>query len=41
VNEILTQFHPDYASLRRYMVDYGMMQRQGGIYWRINDIPNT
>ena len=40
VNEILTQFHPDYASLRRYMVDYGMMQRQGGIYWRIDSSSN-
>ncbi|KAA3664405.1 MAG: DUF2087 domain-containing protein [Chloroflexi bacterium] len=35
VNEILTQFHPDYAFWRRMMVDYGEMQRQRGIYWRV------
>ncbi len=38
VNEILTQFHPDYATLRRDMIDYGMMQRQSGIYWRVKTV---
>jgi hypothetical protein len=33
VNEILMRFHEDYASLRRYLVDYGLMARENGIYW--------
>ncbi|WP_137670293.1 DUF2087 domain-containing protein [Paenibacillus naphthalenovorans] len=35
VNRILEQAHPDYASLRRYMVDYGFMERldDGSSYW--------
>lgn len=33
VNEILKRFHEDYASLRRYLVDYEMMARENGIYW--------
>ena len=34
VNEILQQVDPDYAMLRRYLVDAGLMQRDQGIYWR-------
>lgn len=34
VNEILKQHHPDYAQLRRGMVDFGLMARDKGIYWR-------
>lgn len=34
VNEILAQVDPDYAALRRYLVDAGLMQRDHGIYWR-------
>jgi len=35
VNAILTQFHEDYAVLRRSLVDYGFMRRErgGGHYW--------
>jgi hypothetical protein len=35
VNEILKRFHEDYASLRRYLVDYGLMARENGEYWVI------
>lgn len=35
VNAILAEFHNDYASLRRYLVDYGFMTRRGGIYRRV------
>jgi biotin operon repressor len=35
VNEILKQFHPDCATLRRQMVDFGFMARQNNIYWRL------
>ena len=36
VNEILARFHEDTASLRRELVGYGMMEREGGggEYWR-------
>ncbi|MBW3589609.1 MAG: DUF2087 domain-containing protein, partial [Actinobacteria bacterium] len=28
------RYHPDHASLRRYLVDEGFLQRSGGRYWR-------
>jgi len=36
VNEILSQFHEDTATLRRELVGYGLMEREGGggEYWR-------
>lgn len=34
VNEILGRFHGDVASLRRYLVDEGFMERARGRYWR-------
>lgn len=35
VNAILTEAHSDYATLRRYLVDYGFMRREraGSNYW--------
>lgn len=35
VNEIIQQHHPDYASLRRFLVDHGLMKREKGVYWRV------
>jgi predicted transcriptional regulator len=36
VNEILAQYHEDTATLRRELVGFGLMQREGGggEYWR-------
>jgi hypothetical protein len=34
VNEVLTRFHPDYAALRRYLVENGFMTREHNVYWR-------
>ncbi len=34
VNEIIGRFHADTASLRRALIDYKLMQRTNGIYWR-------
>lgn len=36
VNEMLSRFHEDTATLRRELVGYGLMQREGGggDYWR-------
>jgi predicted transcriptional regulator len=37
INEMLARFHADTATLRRELVGYGLMQRQGGggEYWRV------
>jgi hypothetical protein len=35
VNQMLRRYHEDHAALRRYMVDNGQLQREKGIYWRI------
>lgn len=34
VNTVLGCVHPDYASLRRYLVDEGFLERRRGFYWR-------
>jgi hypothetical protein len=34
VNELLTSLHDDHAALRRYLVDEGLLERQGGVYRR-------
>jgi len=36
VNEILSNYHEDYASLRRELIDFALMKREGGgrEYWR-------
>lgn len=34
VNAMLTQYHPDFATLRRDLVDYGFLTRNHGIYRR-------
>lgn len=34
VNFTLQLFHADYAALRRYLVDEGIMTRAEGVYWR-------
>ncbi|MFC6082433.1 DUF2087 domain-containing protein [Sphaerisporangium aureirubrum] len=34
VNVALRAFHDDYAALRRYLVDEGMLARAHNVYWR-------
>lgn len=34
VNTILGGFHADHATLRRYLVDEGLLAREAGVYWR-------
>jgi hypothetical protein len=34
VNEMLLKVHPDYAALRRYLVDEEFLHRRDGFYWR-------
>jgi hypothetical protein len=37
VNQVLSRFHPDTASLRRYLISYKLMARDadGAHYWRV------
>lgn len=34
VNGLLGRYYDDFAALRRYMVDEGLMKREAGVYWR-------
>jgi len=34
VNEILLAYYPDYAALRRYLVEEDFLARESGVYWR-------
>ena len=36
VNEIIKRHHPDSAALRRELVDHRYLQREKGVYWRID-----
>lgn len=35
VNQILERYHADYAQLRRDLVETGLMKREKGIYWKV------
>ncbi len=35
VNEILQRYHPDASFLRRELIAEKLMQREGGLYWRL------
>ena len=35
VNEIIERHHPDFATLRRELIDTRLMQRESGIYWLV------
>lgn len=41
VNRILTRRHPDFASLRRFLVDEELLQRKRSLYWRTGSVPNV
>ena len=34
VNAVLEEFHDDYVTLRRYLVDEGLLERNAGVYRR-------
>ncbi len=34
VNSILGAFNPDWSTLRRHLVDEGMLDRDHNVYWR-------
>jgi DNA-binding transcriptional ArsR family regulator len=35
LNEVIKQVHPDASSLRRALVSWKFMRREGGVYWRV------
>jgi hypothetical protein len=35
VNAVLSQYHPDFCALRRYLVDEEFLGRSEGMYWRV------
>ena len=35
VNDIIAQYNPDYATLRRGLIDAQLMERDHGVYWRV------
>lgn len=41
VNRTISRRHPDFAALRRYLVDEELMQRRRGVYWRTGTVPNV
>ena len=41
LNEQLKQLHPDFASLRRYLIDHKLMAREKNIYWRLPITENS
>jgi len=41
VNRVIARRHPDFAALRRYLVDEELMQRRRGVYWRTGSMPNV
>ncbi len=40
-NDVLRTFWPDYAALRRYLVDEGFLDRADGVYWRAGGTVET
>ena len=40
VNDILGRRHPDFAALRRLLVDEELLQRRNSVYWRTGSVPN-
>ncbi len=37
LNDIIAEVHEDYCTIRREMVDWKIMAREGGRYWRLDD----
>src|SRR2546421_7582700 len=40
VNRMISRRHPDFAALRRYLVDEELMQRRRGVYCRTSTLSN-
>jgi len=36
-NELIRQHHPDFATIRRELVEFGFMNRERSVYWRVDE----
>ncbi len=36
LNEIIAKYHPDTAALRRHMIEYGILERDGESVYRVS-----
>lgn len=41
LNRIISRRHPDFAALRRHLVDEEIMQRRYAVYWRTGSVANV
>ena len=41
VNRVVSRRHPDFATIRRRLVDEDLMQRQRSVYWRTGTVTNV
>ncbi|HKV89120.1 MAG TPA: DUF2087 domain-containing protein [Candidatus Dormibacteraeota bacterium] len=41
VNRVISRRHPDFATIRRRLVDEDLMQRQRSVYWRTGTVTNV
>ena len=39
LNAIIARHHPDFATIRRELFEFGFMDRQRNIYWRTDNLP--
>lgn len=37
VSDALAEYHPDFFTLRRELVDLGLLAREKGVYWRVTE----
>ena len=38
LNAVIATYHPDTAAIRRYMIEYGILERdRGSVYWVITN----
>jgi hypothetical protein len=41
LDALLRAWHDDHATLRRYLIDEGLMSRENGVYWRTGGYVDT
>jgi hypothetical protein len=41
LDAVLRAWHDDHATLRRYLIDEGLMSRENGVYWRTGGYVDT
>jgi hypothetical protein len=41
LNALIARHHPDFATIRRELVEFGFMEREHGVYWRVRGVPEN